>query len=69
MHNIYIEFWGERKVMKKLSKYDKKKLEVHKRYDAVRALVVCEFFCWGMKGENAVFFFQTRFFWRIKNIS
>lgn len=25
MHNIYIEFWGERKVMKKLSKYDKKK--------------------------------------------
>lgn len=34
MHNIYIEFWGERKVMKKLSKYDKKKLEVHKRYDA-----------------------------------
>lgn len=34
MHNIYIEFWGVRKVMKKLSKYDKKKLEVHKRYDA-----------------------------------
>ena len=34
MHNIYIEFWGERKVMKKLIKFDKKKLEVHKRYDA-----------------------------------
>lgn len=34
MHNIYIEFLGERKVMRKLSKYYKKKLEVHKRYDA-----------------------------------
>lgn len=34
MHNIYIEFLGERKVMRKISKYYKKKLEVHKRYDA-----------------------------------